>query len=345
MVKSCDTRFEMEPAVTGQTIEWLVWSAITARSGGALHCYLPLRDLGVDAMVRHRESGRSVAVQVKGRTRLEERVLHIHVQIEEADVPGAVLVAVVVDERALTIEKPLFVVPMTDLKRLAGIVRYGSRRAYAFEVPYPPRGASHWQPFACSLEELSQRLLPVVAASGELEESGEARLGATGYLGEMSLLRHLAASDVLSVFHAAPDTEFVEYLVLRIDTGKYAGVQVKCVEVDDAGAGMIHVPERTFSQGAGDMMVVFVRVGDEGCDAALHPSCFVIPASDIARLAFEHDGRFDIDVNPSAPGRLGKYRLAVTELRGRMEALLGSVFSRGTSAFRRQEFDRPSDHG
>jgi hypothetical protein len=310
----------MEPAVTGQTIEWLVWSAITARSGGALHCYLPLRDLGVDAMVRHRESGRSVAVQVKGRTRLEERILRIHVQTEEADVPGAVLVAVVVDERALTIAEPLFVVPMADLKRLAKVVPYGPRRAYSFEVPYPPLGASQWQPFACSLEQLAERLLPTAA---KLEESGESRLGATGYLGEMSLLRHLAASDVLSVFHAAPDTEFVEYLVLRIDTGKYAGVQVKCVEVDDAGAGMLHVPQRTFSPGAGDMMVVFVRVGDVGTDAALHPSSFVVPAADIAGLASEHDGRFDIDVNPSAPGRLGKYRLAVTELRGRMEALLG----------------------
>jgi hypothetical protein len=313
----------MEPAVTGQTIEWLVWSAITARSGGALHCYLPLRDLGVDAMVRHRASGTSVAVQVKGRTRLEEKILRIHVQTEEADVPGAVLVAVVVDEQALTIAEPLFVVPMADLKRLATVVPYGPRHAYSFEVPYPPLGASHWQPFACSLEQVAQRLLPVGAYAEELEESGESRFGATGYLGEMSLLRHLAASDVLSVFHAAPDTEFVEYLVLRIDTGKYAGVQVKCVEVDDAGAGMIHVPQRTFSPGAGDMMVVFMRVGDVASDAALHPLCFVIPAADIAGLASSHDGRFDINVNPSVAGRLGKYRLAVTELRGRMEELLG----------------------
>jgi len=306
--------------VTGQTIEWLVWSAITAKSEGSLHCYLPLRDLGVDGMVRHRASGRSVAVQVKGRTRLEEKILRIHVQTEEADVPGSVLVAVVVDESALTIAEPLFVVPMADLKRLGTAVPYGSRQAYSFEVPYPPLGGSHWQPFACSLAELGQRLMPVAAG---LEESRESRHGATGYLGEMSLLRHLAASDVLSVFHAAPDTEFVEYLVLRVDTGKYAGVQVKCADLGDAAVGTVQIQQRTLSQGADDVMVIFARVGDVASDAALHPSCFVVPALDIVGLAVSRDERLIIDMNPSAPGALGKYLLSVTELRGRMEELLG----------------------
>ena len=311
----------MRAEVKGQVIEWMAWTSITEKSGGALHVYLPERDMGVDAMVRESATGRRCAVQVKGRTDLNDGIFHVHVQTAEADVPDAVLLALVVDVESLTVREPVFVVPMSDVRELAPLVPYGAdRSAYSVEIPFPPGARTHWLRFGCALSDLPVRLfLGLTMVEGGLQP-GEARLNATGYVGEMALLRHLAASEVLSVFHAAPDYEFVEYLVLRVDTGRSLGLQVKCVEIraDDARGVVMFTGDVVARED--EYCVIFARVRSDGADAELHEDCFLVPAAEVARLAVRRDGRMELDVDMAG---LESWRVKVRELVQVVEGMLG----------------------
>ncbi|MCA1696497.1 MAG: hypothetical protein LC749_18225, partial [Actinobacteria bacterium] len=147
----------MKPQSTGQVVEWLVWSTLVAQSQGELHIFLPTHDLGVDAVVRRPVADRAVAVQVKGRTDLNEGVYRIHVQADEAG-PGVVLVAVLAEVAALRLDARVLLVPMSEVAARAPLLRWGRRMAYSVELPWPPGRASHWHEFAVPLEELGERL-------------------------------------------------------------------------------------------------------------------------------------------------------------------------------------------
>jgi hypothetical protein len=54
----------------GQVVEFKVWAELLRQSMGGLHLFLPLRDLGIDAVVHRLADGAYLPVQAKGRTSL-----------------------------------------------------------------------------------------------------------------------------------------------------------------------------------------------------------------------------------------------------------------------------------
>jgi hypothetical protein len=54
----------------GQVVEFKVWAELERQSMGGLHLFLPLRDLGIDAVVHRLADGAYLPVQAKGRTSL-----------------------------------------------------------------------------------------------------------------------------------------------------------------------------------------------------------------------------------------------------------------------------------
>jgi len=54
----------------GQVAEFKVWSELVRQSAGDLHVFLPLRDMGIDAVIHRLSDGAYIPVQVKGRSEL-----------------------------------------------------------------------------------------------------------------------------------------------------------------------------------------------------------------------------------------------------------------------------------
>ncbi len=49
---------------TGQVMEFRVWTELIQQSRGALHVFLPLLDLGLDAVIHRLTDGEYIPVQV-----------------------------------------------------------------------------------------------------------------------------------------------------------------------------------------------------------------------------------------------------------------------------------------
>ncbi len=313
-----------EPAAVGQVVEWLAWSHLVSSSRGALRVFLPTRDMGVDGIVHRPSTDAFVAVQVKGRSRLDDGVLRIHVQEEEADDPRTVVLAFLVDLDNNTLHDPALVMTVAQLREHAHLIQWGPRLAYAVSVPYPPGSRTHWRDVCVPLAEVAQRICPgpaedVAPALVEPFAADQEDLATTGFIGELALLHYTSLSPVLNTFHAAPDRGFDEYLVRHVGTGGVAGFQVKCIEVDEnAPAGIIHLPVRTLTTSAHAWLAVFVR----GPPSDITSPCLLIPARVLPDLAHKvTDGYLHITINPRRLGRLAAYAQSLDDLPAQLERI------------------------
>jgi len=291
-------------------------------SRGALRVFLPTRDMGVDGIVHRPSTDAFMAVQVKGRSRLDDGVFRIHVQEEEADDPRTVVLALLVDLDNNTLHDPAVVMTVAQLREHAHLVQWGPRLAYAVSVPYPPGPRTHWRDVCVPLAEVAQRVCPgppddVAPAVMEPCAADQENLATTGFIGESALLHHASLSPVLNTFHAAPDRGFDEYLVRHVGTGGIAAFQVKCIEVDgSAPAGLIHLPVRTLTRSPRAWLAVFIR--GPGTDVVA--PCLLIPARVLPELAHRvSDDYLHITVNPRRLGRLAPYAHPLDDVTAQLE--------------------------
>src|SRR5437868_12839782 len=82
----------------GQVAEFKVWAELVRQSGGGLHVFLPLRDMGIDGVVHRLGDGAYVAVQVKGRSELTPAgQVHVTVTASSLVDDEALLIATLVE--------------------------------------------------------------------------------------------------------------------------------------------------------------------------------------------------------------------------------------------------------
>jgi hypothetical protein len=319
---------------TGQAAEFLVWVALMVRS--PLHVFLPLRDMGVDGIVRVPGPDIAAAIQVKSRHVLRDGKIHLLVRDDELGDPHAVIVAVVLnaakralDDIAICVDVPTFV----DL----GFRRDGRDRGYQASIPFPPDSSSRWHPFAVRIDDLSRRVVPSLAdAEAEAEAEAAAVVPSpppsrrppqagsdVGYRAEARLLALFAEDARLNTFKAFPDLEMVEYCVRHTKTGGIAGIQVKAISVDaDHPRGTVNVPPHTFRPTPNAWFTVFAERRD---DQSLHSTCLLIPSMDVGDLLIDHAGERSFTWDPDSARRdasVAPYRIATAELAARLAACL-----------------------
>jgi len=311
----------------GQSHEWQIWSNLTWGSGGELHMFLPTKDMGVDGIVRRPATDLMVPVQAKGRTHLDPGgILRVRVQENEATDDRVRVVVVVSGPDGPGLRSPAMVIGVDELKRMSSLAPMGDRLAHPIDVPYPPGLRTRWRPYFFPLADLPD----VVCPGGEVMPSwlpwtrpvvppDQEELAAIGYRGEVELLRCAATQPALSVFHAAPDNEFNEYLLRHLHGGAISGVQVKCIEVSpEAPGGVVHVTRRSFHASPRANLVVFaVRAGGE----AMHERCLLIPSTRLEKLAWIGGPRISFLYSPDEPaGHLRRYAMPVAALGAALEA-------------------------
>jgi hypothetical protein len=309
----------------GQAAEWLVWTQLTV--GSPLHVFLPLRDMGIDAVVHVPGTDVSVAVQVKSRHVLEDGKLHLLVRDHELRDPRAVIVAVVYDSASRALNDTAICVDVPTFRDLA-FPRRGSDHGYQASIPYPPPPGTRWHPFATALDSLAARICPTTLPSPApplLSPPLPVDHGSdVGYRAEARLLALLAEDARLNSFKAFPDLEMAEYLVRHVDTGVILAIQVKAVSVDaDHPRRTVKVPPGTFRPTPSTHVTVFAEHRD---DRTAHPVCLLIPSTAIGDLLDEHaDGELTLSWDPDSTRHdagVAPYRCPTTELPGRIAALL-----------------------
>jgi hypothetical protein len=98
-----DLRMQLRQTLsTGQVVEFKVWSELVRQSSGGLHIFLPLRDMGLDAVVHRVRDGAYIPLQVKGRSELTPAgQVHITVTASSLVDDQALIVATLVDSERL----------------------------------------------------------------------------------------------------------------------------------------------------------------------------------------------------------------------------------------------------
>ncbi len=310
----------------GQVAEFLVWSALMLSS--PLHVFLPLRDMGIDGIVRIPGTDIAAALQVKSRHVSADGKIHVLVRDAELHDPHAVIVAVVLNtaeralvDTALCVDVPTFI----DL----GFRRDGVDHGYQASIPFPPDASSRWHPYAVRIADLAQRVVPALAELATLVPSPPPparprQAGAdVGYRAEVRLIALLAEDERLNAFKAFPDLELVEYCVRHVATGGIVGIQVKAISVDSAHPrGTVQVPPHTFRPTPNTWFTVFAERRD---DASLHPTCLFIPSMDAGDLLIDHAGERSFTWDPDSTrhdASVAPYRLPTADLAARIASRL-----------------------
>ncbi|GAC1343603.1 MAG: hypothetical protein NVSMB29_16470 [Candidatus Dormibacteria bacterium] len=308
----------------GQAAEWLVWTRLTLSS--QLHVFLPLRDMGIDAIVRLPGTDIASALQVKSRSILRDGKLHLLVRDSELTDPHALIIAVVLDAPSQTLHDTALCIDVLSFRRLA-FARGGSDHGSQASIPFPPTPASRWYPYAVPLAQLAERICPESLAAPAVPAVPPEQITApgaeVGYRAEARLVALLADDPRLNTFKAFPDLEMVEYCVRHVGTAGIAGIQVKAISVDAAHPrGSINVPPHTFvATPASYFLVLAERRADQG----LHPHCLLIPSLDMGDLLIEHAGQQSFTWDPDSPRHdagVAAYRCPTAQLAAGIAALL-----------------------
>jgi hypothetical protein len=310
----------------GQVAEWLVWAALTLSS--PLHVFLPLRDMGIDGIVRLPGTDIAAAVQVKSRHVLRDGKIHLLVRDAELRDPHAVVVAVVLHAAERVLHDVAICVDVLTFIDLA-FRRDGIDHGYQASIPFPPDAASRWSPFAVRIDDLAQRVVPALAEAAATVHSPPPPsrppgVGSdVGYRAEARLLALLAEHECLNVFKAFPDMEMVEYCVRHVLTGGIAGIQVKAISIDAAHPrGTVQVPPHTFRPTPNTWFTVFAERRNH---QSLHPTCLLIPSMDMGEVLIDHDGERSFTWDPDSTrhdASVAPYRVPTTELAARLASVL-----------------------
>src|SRR6266550_1206193 len=140
----------------GQVAEFKVWAELVRQSRGALHVFLPLRDLGIDGVLHRLGDGAYVALQVKGRTSLTAAgQVHITVTASSLVDDEALIIATLIDGSELG--RFVLVVTEAEFRRLAAHDLVDGREYLTAAFELHAGGESRWAPFLVDREALAER--------------------------------------------------------------------------------------------------------------------------------------------------------------------------------------------
>lgn len=307
----------------GQVAEFKVWAELVRQSGGQLHVFLPLRDMGLDGVLHRLSDGAYLPVQVKGRMSLTPAgQVHITVTANSLIDDDAFLIATLVDGAELG--RYVLVTKEVEFRRLAASDVIDGREylTAAFELRHD--GDSRWAPYLVPRERLAERFgaAPTAAQAAAPPLFDRAQ---EGFIGEAEVIRRLATVDDLALFRPFPDLETVEVLAWSRSTHGFVGLQVKTSGYETTNQEA-RVYFRVSSFRAGGTTIVCV-LGWDRMKAAFAESCLLIPSTEIAGLTRIEGEWMVLELEPGGAShrRLEKYRIALVRLGGAVKALIYGV--------------------
>jgi hypothetical protein len=304
----------------GQVAEFKVWAELIRQSGGGLHVFLPLRDVGIDAVLHRLVDGEYLPLQVKGRMSLTgSGQVHITVSATSLIADDATIVATLVDGPSLG---PLvLVVSEAEFRRLAVHNEVGGREYLTAAFQMHPGGDSRWAPYLVPRERLAARF-GATAQSLEPQAIAGIDRGVEGFIGEAEVIRRLAETEGLALFRPFPDLETVEVLVRQSSTGRFAGLQVKTSGFDSS-----HLEERVYLRRSSFRPAVSTYICVLGWDrdaSRFADSCLLIPSLDIAGLTRVESEWIVLELEPGSAfhRRLDQYRTSLASLGATVVAMV-----------------------
>src|ERR1700719_1347814 len=212
-----------ETLAMGQVAEFKVWAELIRQSGGDLHVFLPLRDMGSDGVTHRLSDGAYVAVQVKARSELTPAgQVHITVTASSLEDDDALVIATLVDGDRLG--SMGLVQDEQNFQHLASRNMWGGREYLTAALEMHTGGESRWAPYLVDRDRLAERFGFTGAEGVELAEPVDAvDRGQVGFLGESEVIRRLAESPALNLFRPFPDLETVEVLARHVRTRRFLG--------------------------------------------------------------------------------------------------------------------------
>lgn len=314
----------MDQSAVGEAAEGCVWNALTIQSGGDLHTFTPVLDLGVDGVIHRISDGAYIDLQVKCRSGIEpDGAARLVVWEESLRNPVARMLCVDLEGEALA----PYLVLTTEAEFAARAHRShnGERSVWASHFhPAGPRAGDPWNDRLVRAAELAQRLgaAPRPVLSGPEPEPWFRRdHRGLGALAEAELRRRLLEREALELYQPRVDREPVE-LVLRRPPGRHLGVQVKCVGVGPAEPAATVAFRRSSWRPAQDLVAVVLAWGRE--TARFGPECLLIPSLEVEGLCRLEGDEMRFDYRPEGSGRLERYRLPLEALTARLDGLLSA---------------------
>ena len=307
----------------GQVAEFKVWAELVRQSMGGLHVFLPLRDLGIDAVVHRMVDGSYVAVQVKGRTELTPAgQVHITVTASSLGDDDALLVGVLVEGEQLG--SLVLVVPELEFRELAAHDVVDGREYLTAAFELHEGGRSRWAPYLVACERLAERFgaRAVKAAPAAPSVALPVDRGREGFLGEAEVIRRLAEADALNLFRPFPDLETVEVLARHVSTRRYLGVQVKTVGWDKAHLeNRIYVRRSSFRPSPSTFICV---LGWNRDSSRFEDDCLLIPSVELESVARVEGEWMMLELEPGGVRhrRLEVYRQSLVSLGRIVESML-----------------------
>lgn len=296
----------------GQVAEFKVWAELVRQSGGGLHVFLPMRDVGIDGVLHRLSDGAYIPVQVKGRTSLTNAgQVHITVTASSLVDADALVVATLIDGPDLG--RFVLVTTEAEFRRLAihDLVEGREFLTAAFELH--SGGASRWAPYLVPREQLAARFGAVAGVSlGSVE--GAVNRAAEGFLGEAEVIRRLAEVNDLALFRPFPDLETVEVLAWNITGHRFVGLQVKT-----SGYDATHLENRIYFRISSFRPAPATYVCVLGWDrqsSGFAQTCLLIPSADIAGLT-RQEGEWmvlELEAGSDSHRRLDGYAISLVSL-------------------------------
>ena len=306
----------------GQVAEFAVWNSVLVSGRGRIHVLLPTEDRGVDGLAYDPVTERFVALQVKARSGIDRGEIELLIHDAELRDPEVRIVLVRFAAETMEIESGAWVFTVREFLENSEPLSAPGPASHQAYVPVETHLASRWDKYRVELSAISERLFGAEIAALEMPaesvEDADARVR-RGKRGELQALLLLAGNSDLSTFHAFPDDDFVEYAVRHVGSGAICGLQIKTGRV---GAGRdaisVVVEERTFR--AASNVYVLVLCED---DAGFGDVCWLIPATDIPKVASLSSGHYEFRVPVGdEESRFGVYRVRASELGDVVEARL-----------------------
>jgi hypothetical protein len=301
------------------------WTPSEVSASG--HVFLPLADRGIDALVHRRTDGAYLSIQAKGRSSLDGGEVHLVVWADSLTDDLALLVGGLIVDGGLG--PTMLVVPEGDFKCLAEQSTNDGRPIYAMSFGMRPLSNSRWLPFLVPTERLVERfgVSPPAMTLETVLEPRQMWRSDLGFLGEIEVARLLAESGDLNLFRPFPDLETSELAVLHLESRRILGLQVKTRGVDAAHpAATVNVRASSFRPSPTTYFVVLAWLREEG---RFHAECLLIPSEDFRRVCQpeEIQGQLKFEWHPGSTnqGRVDKYQIGLTELRGKVMQRIEAV--------------------
>jgi hypothetical protein len=308
----------------GQVAEFKVWAELVRQSMGGLHVYLPLRDMGIDAVLHRLADGAYVPVQVKARTELTPAgQVHVTVTASSMKDDTALVIATLVDGEQLG--GFLLVLDEATFRSLAVHDVVAGREYLTAAFGLHEGGSSRWAPYLVARERLAERFGAMVSAAAVPLEDWSA-LGVDraweGFLGETEVIRRVAEAETLNLFRPFPDLETVEVLARHVLTHQFLGLQVKTVGWDQEHLeNRVYIRRSSFRPSASTFVCVVGWNRDMGL---FEDDCLLIPSVELPEVARVEGEWMMLELVPGAMRhrRTDRYRVSLGTLGQTVESLL-----------------------